>query len=140
MLKLDDLLKFTINNLRDHNISTLIFSIKDLRLANLRLQNTLRQRIVRPGRHHPYPPAPATTPLRSPFTPQTTSALSSHNNIMEDAARILTNLRCAPHGRNIPSAITDRPPPIHPPGTTSSPNTSEIPPLLVNKVFPSHMR
>jgi hypothetical protein len=43
MLKLDDLLKFTVNNLREHNVSALIFSIKDLRLANLRLQNTLQQ-------------------------------------------------------------------------------------------------
>jgi hypothetical protein len=59
---------------------------------------------------------------------------------MEDAAHTLTNLRCMPHGHNIPSATTDHPPPIHPPGTTSSPNTGEIPPLLVNKVFPSHMR
>jgi hypothetical protein len=121
MLKLDDLLKFTVNNLREHNISALIFSIKDLQLANLCLQNTLQQRTVCPGRHHPYPPAPATTPLRSPFTLQTTSALSSHDSIMEDAARTLTNLRCAPHGRNTPSATTDRPPPIHPPGTTSLP-------------------
>jgi hypothetical protein len=140
MLKLDDLLKFTVNNLREHNISALIFSIKDLRLANLRLQNTLRQRIVRSGRHHPYPPAPATTPLWSPFTPQTMSALSSHDSIMEDVARTLTNLRCTPHGRNTPSVTTSRPPPIHSPGTTSSLNTDEIPPLLVNKVFPSHMR
>jgi hypothetical protein len=31
MLKLDDLLKFTVNNLRQHSISALIFSIKDLR-------------------------------------------------------------------------------------------------------------
>jgi hypothetical protein len=140
MLKLDDLLKFTVNNLREHNISALIFSIKDLRLANLRLQNTLQRRIIRSGRHHPYPPAPATTPLQSPFTPQTTNALSSHDRIMDDAARTLSSLRCASHNRNIPSAITDRPPPIHPPGTTSSPNTNEVPPLLVNKVFPSHMR
>jgi hypothetical protein len=41
MLKLDDVLKFTVNNLWQHGISALIFSIKDLWLANLRLQNTL---------------------------------------------------------------------------------------------------
>jgi hypothetical protein len=41
MLKLDNLLKFTINNMRQRGISALIFSIKDLRLANLHLQNTL---------------------------------------------------------------------------------------------------
>jgi hypothetical protein len=140
MLKLDDLLKFTINNLRQRGISALIFSIKDLWLANLRLQNTLRKRIVRSGCHHSYPPAPATTPLRSPFTPQTTSALSSHDNIMEDAAHTLTNLRCTPCNQNIPSAITCPPPPIHPPGTTSSPITNEALPLLINKVFPLHMR
>jgi hypothetical protein len=43
MLKLDNLLKFTINNLRMRGISALIFAIKDLRLANLRLQTTLRK-------------------------------------------------------------------------------------------------
>jgi hypothetical protein len=140
MLKLDDLLKFTVNNLQQRGISALIFSIKDLRLANLRLQNTLRQRIMCSGHHHPYPPAPATTPLQSPFTPQTTNALSSHDNIMEDVAHTLTNLRCAPHNRNTPSVTTDHPPPIHPSGTTSFPTTDEALPLLVNKVFPTHMR
>jgi hypothetical protein len=69
MLKLDDLLKFTINNLQQRGISALIFAIKDLRLANLRLQNTLQRRIARSGRHHPYPPAPATTPSQNPSTP-----------------------------------------------------------------------
>jgi hypothetical protein len=43
MLKLDDLLKFTINNLRQRGISALIFSIKDLRLAHFCLQNMLRK-------------------------------------------------------------------------------------------------
>jgi hypothetical protein len=140
MLKLDDLLKFTVNNLRQHGISALIFSIKDLRLANLRLQNTLRKRIVRSGRHHPYPPVPATTPPRNPSIPQTSNKSSSPNKIMADAAHTLTNLRHMHLYPNIPSAITDPPPPIHPPGNTSFPTTNEALPLLVNKVFPSHMR
>jgi hypothetical protein len=92
------------------------------------------------GRHHPYPPAPVTTPLRSPFTPQMTNVLSSHDNIMEDVACTLTNLRCTPHNQNIPLAITSPLPPIHPPGNTSSPTTNEALPLLINKVFPLHMR
>jgi hypothetical protein len=41
MLKLDNLLKFTINNLRMRGISALIFAIKDLRSAHLCLQTTL---------------------------------------------------------------------------------------------------
>jgi hypothetical protein len=41
MLKLDDLLKFTVNNLRQRGISALIFSIKDLQLAHFCLQNML---------------------------------------------------------------------------------------------------
>jgi hypothetical protein len=140
MLKLDDLLKFTVNNLRQRGISALIFSIKDLWLANLRLQNTLRKRVACQGRHHPYPPAPVTTPLQSPFTPQTSNRLSSHDSIMEDAAHTLTNLKCAPPNQNIQSAITAPQAPTHPLGTTSSLSTDEVPPLLVNKVFPVHMR
>jgi hypothetical protein len=140
MLKLDDLLKFTINNLQQKGISALIFSIKDLWLANFRLQNTLRKQITRQGRHHPYPPAPVTTPLWSPFTPQTTNALSSHDSIMEDTARTLTNLRCTPPSRNTPSALPVPQAPTRPLGTTSSLSTDEVPPLLVNKVFPAHMR
>jgi hypothetical protein len=41
MLKLDNLLKFTINNLRMRGISALIFTIKDLWSAHLHLQTTL---------------------------------------------------------------------------------------------------
>jgi hypothetical protein len=43
MMKLDNLLKFTINNLQLRGISALIFAIKDLWSANLRLQTTLQK-------------------------------------------------------------------------------------------------
>jgi hypothetical protein len=140
MLKIDNLLKFTVNNLRQRGISALIFAIKDLRLAHFCLQNTLRKQTVHRGRHHPYPPAPVTTPLRSPFTPQTSNKLSSHDSIMEDTTHTLTNLRCAPPNQNIQSAITVPQAPTHPLGTTSSLSINEVPPLLVNRVFPPHTR
>jgi hypothetical protein len=140
MLKLDDLLKFTINNLRQRGISALIFSIKDLRLANLCLQNTLQRQIAHSGHHHPYPPTPVTTPSQNPSTPRMSNELSSPDRIMADAARTLTNLRRMPLYPVIPSATTDPPLPIHPPGTTSFPSTDEALSLLVNKVFPPYMR
>jgi hypothetical protein len=140
MLKLDDLLKFTVNNLRQRGISALIFSIKDLRSANLCLQNTLRTRIMCSGCHHPYPPIPVTTPPQNLSTSWTSNELSSPDRIITDAAHTLINLRRMPLYPNIPSATTDPPPPIRPPGNTSSHTTDKALPLLVNKVFPSHMR
>jgi hypothetical protein len=59
---------------------------------------------------------------------------------MEDAARTLTNLKCMPPNQNIHPAITAPQAPTHPLGTTSSLSTDEVPPLLINKVFPAHMR
>jgi hypothetical protein len=140
MLKLDDLLKFTINNLQQRGISALIFSIKDLRSANLCLQNTLQMRIVRSGHHHPYPPIPVTTPPQNLSTSRTLNELSSPDRIMTDAAHTLINLRRTPLYPDIPLAITGPPPPIHLPGNTSSHTTNETLPLLINKVFPPHMR
>jgi hypothetical protein len=43
MLKLNNLLKFTVNNLQMRGISALIFTIKDLWSAHLCLQTTLRK-------------------------------------------------------------------------------------------------
>ena len=42
--RLDRLMKFTIENMKQRGISALIFAIKDLRLANQRLQSTLRRK------------------------------------------------------------------------------------------------
>jgi hypothetical protein len=100
----------------------------------------LRKRIAHSGRHHPYPPAPATTPPQNPSALQTSNESSFPDRITADAAHTLTNLRRTPLYPAIPSAITDPPLPIHPPGTTSFPTTDEALPLLVNKVFPLHMR
>jgi hypothetical protein len=60
MLKLDDLLKFTVNNLRQRGISALIFSIKDLRYHTPpeSIHSPNDKRIVFPrqyyGRRSPY--------------------------------------------------------------------------------------
>jgi hypothetical protein len=138
MLKLDNLLKFTINNLRMRGIFALIFTIKDLRSAHLRLQTTLRKRTMCQGRPRPHPPV--TTPLQNLFSLQTLNESSSHDNIMEDTVNILNKPKCAPPELNIPSAIIDLSAPTPPPGMIFSPFTNEVPPLLVNKVFPAYMR
>jgi hypothetical protein len=105
MLKLDNLLKFTINNLRMRGISGLIFAIKDLWSAHLRLQTTLRKQTACQGRHRPYPPAPATTPLQNLSSLRTSNKSSSHNNIMEDVVISLNQPKCGPPNQNTPSAI-----------------------------------
>jgi hypothetical protein len=105
MLKLDNLLKFTINNLRMRGISALIFAIKDLWSANLRLQTTLWKRTMHQGHHCPYPPAPATTPLQNLSSLRTSNESSSHNNIMEDVVISLNQPKCVPPNQNTPSAI-----------------------------------
>jgi hypothetical protein len=138
MLKLDNLLKFTINNLRMQGISALIFAIKDLRSAHLCLQTTLWKRTMHQGRPCPHPPV--TTPLQNLSSLWTLNELSSHNNIMEDAVNILNKPRCTPPDPNTPSAIINLSAPTPPLGMLSSPFTNEVPPLLVNKVFPPYMR
>jgi hypothetical protein len=126
-------------------ISALIFAIKDLQSAN---QPIFTYRLLyenehaHQGRHRPYPPAPATTPLQNLSSLQTSNESSSHDNIMEDIVISLSQPKCAPPNQNTPSAIpvidlSTHTPPL---GTLSSPFTDEVPPLLVNKVFPSYMR
>jgi hypothetical protein len=59
---------------------------------------------------------------------------------MEDFATVLNKPKCTPPGLNTPSAIIDLSVPTPPPGMTSFPLYDEVPPLLVNKVFPAYMR
>jgi hypothetical protein len=56
MWKLDGLLKFTVNNMKNRGISALIFTIKDLQLANQHLQSTLCKQTACQGHPHPHPP------------------------------------------------------------------------------------
>jgi hypothetical protein len=49
MWKLNNLLKFTVNNLKHQGISALIFTIKDLQSANLCLQSTLCKQTTHQG-------------------------------------------------------------------------------------------
>jgi hypothetical protein len=142
ILKLDNLLKFTINNVQMRGISALIFAIKDLRSAHLHLQTTLRKRTMHQGCHRPYPPAPATTPLQNLSFLRTSNELSSRDSTMEDVTISLNQPKCAPPNQNTPSAIPiiDLSATTPPLGMLSSPFTNEVPPLLVNKVFPAYMR
>jgi hypothetical protein len=94
MLKLNNLLKFTINNLQVRGISAVIFAIKDLQSAHLRLQTTLQKRTACQGRPHPHPPV--TTPLQNLSSLWTSNKLSSHDNIMEDVIISLSTPRCVP--------------------------------------------
>jgi hypothetical protein len=55
-------------------------------------------------------------------------------------SNILNKPRYAPPEPNTPSAIIDLSAPTPLPGTISSPFTNEVPPLLINKVFPAYMR
>jgi hypothetical protein len=138
MLKLDNLLKFTVNNLQMRGISALIFAIKDLWSVHLCLQTTLWKQTMCQGHPHPHPPA--TTPLQNLSSLWTSNELSSHDSIMEDATNILNKPRCVPPDPNTPSAIINLSAPTPPPGMVSFPFTNEVPPLLINKVFPVHMR
>jgi hypothetical protein len=134
MLKLDNLLKFTVNNLRMRGISALIFAIKDLQSAHLRLQTTLQKRTTRQGRPRPHPPV--TTPLQNLSSLQTSNKLSSHNNILEDAINILNKPRCVPSELSTPSAIIDLSVPTPLPGMVFPSLPMKFPLYSLTKSFP----
>jgi hypothetical protein len=136
--RLDRLMKFTIENMKQRGISVLIFAIKDLQSANQCLQSTLRKRTARQGRPRPRPPV--TTPLQNRIISPISNESSFHASITEEFSSILNNPKCAPPGPNTPSTIIHLLTPTPPSGHISSLGAEETPALLVDKVFPTHMR
>jgi hypothetical protein len=138
MWKLDNLLKFTVDDMKHRGISALIFTIKDLQLANQHLQSTLRKQTTHQGRPRPHPLV--TTQLQNQSTPQISNKSSFHTSITKEFSSILNKPKCVPPRPNTPSAIINLSVPMPPPGMTSSHSIKEIPELLINKVFPACMR
>ena len=135
--RLDRLMKFTIENMKQRGISALIFAIKDLRSANLRLQSALRKRPARQGRPRPRPPI--TTPLQNRIMSPISNESTFHASITEEFSSVLNNPKCAPPAPDIPSTIIDLSTPMPLSGHISSLGAEDTPALLVNKVFPAHM-
>jgi hypothetical protein len=136
--KLDRLMKFTIENMKQRGISALIFAIKDLRSANQRLQFTLQKRTAHQGRPRPHPPV--TTPHQNQIISPISNESSFHMNITEEFSSVLNKPKCDPPNLSTPSTIIDLSTPTPPSGHISSLGAEETPALLVDKVFPAHMR